>query len=85
MELSNIDTKTHGEMAVMDQTGDTKVIWSRDNADEVEMARKQFAEFRKKKFVAFRVRGKDGEKGEQIDEFDANAERIIFVPPMVGG
>jgi hypothetical protein len=72
-------------MAVMDHTGDTKVIWSRDNADEVEMARKQFAEFKKKKFVAFSVVGKSGEKGVQIDEFDPNAERIIFVPPMVGG
>jgi hypothetical protein len=81
----DLNTKTHGEIAIMDGTGDTKVIWSRDNADEVEMARKQFNEFKKKKFAAFSVVGKDGAKGTQIDEFDPNAERIIFVPPMVGG
>ena len=48
VEFSDIDTKTHGEMAVMDQTGDTKVLWSRDNEDEVENARQQFAAFKRK-------------------------------------
>ena len=80
-----INPLTHGEMAVMNETGDTKVIWNRDNPDEVEMARKQFAEFKKKKFAAFSVRGKEGEKAEQIFDFDPNAERIIFVPAMQGG
>jgi hypothetical protein len=80
-----INLETHGEMAVMDMSGDTKVIWSRDNADEVEMARKQFAEFKKKGFAAFSVKGKNGDKDVQIHEFDPSAERIIFIPPMVGG
>ena len=87
-EETPIDYARMGEMAVMDRSGDTKIIWSRDNADEVEMARKQFAEYRRKGFAAFRVIGKGenrGDKGEQIHEFDATAERIIFVPPMVGG
>jgi DNA polymerase IIIc chi subunit len=81
----NLNVKTHGEIAVMDATGDTKVIWSRDNADEVEVAREQFKQFKAKGFTAFKVRGKDGERGDQIDEFDPNAERIIFVPAMRGG
>jgi hypothetical protein len=86
MELTEtLDTRTHGEIAVMDHTGDTKVIWSRDNADEVEAAREQFKRLKKKGFAAFKVVGKSGEKGEQIDEFDPNAERIILVPPMAGG
>jgi len=28
-----------GETACVDHTGDTKIIWSKDNADEVEVAR----------------------------------------------
>ncbi len=77
----------HGKhfMAVMDATGDTKYMWSRDNADEVELARKQYGEFKKKGYAAFRVTGKDGVKGEQMNDFDPDAERIIFVKPMAGG
>lgn len=73
------------EMAVMDHTGDTKVIWDPDNADEVAAARAQFEALRKKGFAAFRVRGKDGEKGAQITAFDPQAEKLILVPQMVGG
>ena len=72
-------------MAVMDHTGDTKIIWSKDNEDEVENARRSFKDFVKKGYKAFRVEGKKGEKGEQMDEFDPDAERIIFVKAMAGG
>jgi hypothetical protein len=72
-------------MAVQDSTGDTKILWSKDNADEVENARRSFNDFKKKKYKAFHVVGKKGEQGEQMDEFDPDAERIIFVPPMAGG
>jgi len=81
---TTIDTTTHGELAVMDHTGDTKIIWSRDNEDEVENARRTFKDLKKKGYAAFRV-DKKGDKAEQIHEFDANVERVIFVPPMVGG
>lgn len=81
---STIDTRTHGEIAVMDHTGDTKIIWSRDNADEVENAKRTFRDLRGKGYAAF-LTDKKGEKAEQIHEFDPNAERIIFVPPMRGG
>lgn len=75
-----------GEMAVMDRSGDLKVIWDKNNPDEVEAARKQFEELTsKKRFLAYRVEGKKGEKGEVIRTFDPDAERIILAPPMVGG
>ena len=77
----------HGKhyMACMDDTGDTKFMWSRDNRDEVDLARTTFDSYRKKGYAAFRVVGKDGVKGEQMNEFDPDAERIIFVKPMAGG
>lgn len=78
-----------GEMAVMGREGDTKFTWSRDNPDEVENARQTFNQYvREKKYAAFKVRmvkGSAGEKGEQVREFDPDAEAYIFVPPMRGG
>lgn len=74
-----------GTLARMDRTGDTKTIWSKDNADEVAAAKAQFDSLRKKGFLAFKVTGARGEKGEQITAFDANLGKIILAPPMQGG
>lgn len=74
------------EMAVLDRSGDLKIIWDKNNADEVAAARAQFKELtEKKRFLAYKVLDKAGEKGEVIKEFDPNAERIILAPQMVGG
>ena len=66
--------------------GDTKVVWNRDNADEVSTARTLFEELKKKGFAAFAVK-KDGsgEKGVQIFQWDANLEGLIMTPPLRGG
>ena len=67
-------------MAIINETGDTKVIWDRENEVETDAARKQFDLFRSKGYMAYKVEGKDGRKGEVITKFDASAERIIFAP-----
>lgn len=72
------------ELMVLDRSGDTRLQWNDYNADEVEAAKKRFAEFKNKGYAAFKVNRK-GDQGEQIDEFDAAAERLILIPPMVGG
>lgn len=74
---------TH-EMAVMDISGDLKIIWSEDNEDEVEAAREQFDKLKKKGFAAFSVK-KGGEKGEIVTKFDASIEKLIMVPGLAGG
>lgn len=74
-----------GTMRIMGTTGDTKLIWDADNTDETDAARRMFTDLRGKGFLAFRVVGEKGRKGEQITTFDADAERIIMAPPMVGG
>lgn len=76
---------TDGEIATMGVEGDVKTIWDRNNADEVANAKQTFDNLRKKGYLAFRVTGKDGEKGEQMTEFDPTAERMIMVPQMRGG
>lgn len=72
-------------MAIMDETGDTKILWSKDNEDEVSNARRTFSDMKKKGYTAFRVTGKDGVAGEQMPDFDPDAERIIFTKPQAGG
>lgn len=78
-------SKTRGEMRILGAKGDTKISWDKDNEVEVENARRTFDELMgKERFAAFKMKGRDG-KGEQITEFDPDAERLILVPPMAGG
>ena len=72
--------------AVMGREGDTKYMWDKNVPEEVEAAKSQFNHFVKKlKYLAFKVVGNDGTKGDQVKEFDPNHERSIFAPVMVGG
>jgi len=73
-----------GELAIIDSTGDTKVMWDKSNDDEVEAAEEQFDSLIDKGFSAYKVK-KDGEKGKKITSFDPNAGKIIMVPKIVGG
>lgn len=73
-----------GLMAIMDASGDTKVIWDRGNDDEIEAARSTFDRLKARGYVAYSVK-KDGEKNEILTRFDPNAEKLIMAPQMVGG
>lgn len=86
-ELLNEEPRTDGkgELAIMNTTGDTKVIWDPNNDDEVDAARTQFETLIGKGFSAFLVKPGKGEKGEQIREFDPKAGRIIMIPALRGG
>jgi hypothetical protein len=72
------------EMCTLDATGDTKLIWSPDAPDEVDAARATFNTLKKKGYLAYRVRP-GGDKGEAMGEFDPRAEKVILIPPLVGG
>jgi len=73
-----------GELRVMGQAGDTKIIWDAGQEDEVATARRTFNELRAKRYNAYAVK-KNGDQGELINEFDPEAEKIILAPPMAGG
>lgn len=73
-----------GQLAILDATGDTKIIWDPNNTDEVENARRSFTDLRAKGYLAYKVTP-DGSKGEVIREFDPDAEKIILAPPLRGG
>ena len=77
--------ENQGMMAVMNETGDTKTIWDRTKPDEVEAARGAYNALKRRGYMAYKVEGKDGRKGEVMGEFDPTAERLIMAPPMQGG
>jgi hypothetical protein len=74
-----------GEIAILNHTGDTKVIWDPNNPDEVAAAKVQFDSLIGKGFAAFKVVGVKGEQGDQIRTFDPKAGRIILIPALQGG
>ncbi len=74
-----------GELRIMDQTGDHKIIWDTSRPDEVQEARGTFERLRAKGYIAYRVNPGDGGKGEIMREFDQAAGKIILAPAMQGG
>lgn len=72
------------ELIILDHTGDTKLIWDPEKAEEVEHARETFSKLKKKGYLAYSVNRK-GDKGEVLKEFDPDAEKMILAPATVGG
>lgn len=70
---------------VLDRTGETRLTWDAENENEVNAVRELFENLKGKGFSAYSVKGKKGEKGELIKEFDPELELIIMSPRMVGG
>lgn len=73
-----------GILAILDATGDTKIIWDRDNDDEISAAKRTFNDLIKKGFAAFSVK-KNGDQNKKVTEFDPDEEKLILIPPMAGG
>jgi hypothetical protein len=72
------------EIAIMDNTGDTKYMFNPNNTTEVEIAREVFKKYRKEGYICFSAND-DGSKNEQLNEFDPKVAKMIFSPPLVGG
>jgi hypothetical protein len=72
------------EMTTLDRTGDTKLIWDCDNADEVTSARQTFNNLKRKGYIAYSVK-KSGKKKDVLTSFDPAVEKMILAPPMAGG
>jgi hypothetical protein len=75
---------TH-QMICLDATGDSKITWDPERLVEVEAAKAQFDTLKRKGYVAYSVKGKEGAKGEIMHKFDPDAERVILAPPIAGG
>lgn len=88
---THIDPETGEQYTIglshsLDKTGDTRALWDSRNEEEVSAAKKQWDELvTKSKYFAYRAKGKKGEQGEKMTEWDPTAERIIYVKQNVGG
>jgi hypothetical protein len=79
-----IATEEKFELVVLDQTGDTRVMWDPEVTDEVDAAKATFDKMKAKGYLAYSVK-KNGEAGEVIQKFDKKAGKIIMTPQLVGG
>lgn len=79
-----METQNEHTLHVIDQTGDTKLIWDDENSDEAKAAKKLFKDLKEKGFIAYTV-SEGGDKKDIIHEFDPNLGAIIMIPPMKGG
>jgi len=73
-----------GILNIIDDSGDSRMQWDRNNPEQVVAARTRFDELRAQHYLAYRVDA-SGKQGEVIDKFDPKAERIILHQRMVGG
>jgi hypothetical protein len=81
---SVLEVKDYSQLCVMDETGDSRIQWDRDNPEEVAKAEARFNELKKNGFMAYSVNRK-GDKGTVLQSFDPTAERIIMHSQMIGG
>ena len=77
-------TKTRNRLEVMGKEGDIKITWDPDKKKEVKAAKETFEKLVAEDYKAF-VMCEEGNKGDQLDKFDPEAERIMMVAPVVGG
>ena len=79
------ETQT-GTLHIMDETGDTRLMWDPRNQDEIDIAKAAFKKAKDKGMIAYTVDPDTGEKtGTVIREFDEKAGKIIMAPQLVGG
>jgi hypothetical protein len=71
------------ELRILGKSGDIKISWNSRSEIEVAAAKETFDKRISEHWSAFRE--KAGIKGDKIKIFDADAERIILVPPISGG
>ena len=71
-----------GMLKIMNGSGHTTVKWSTDLQETVDAANRTFNEMLAQGYTAFAV---SDATGEQIAEFDVDAENIVLIPRMVGG
>lgn len=79
-----LEVENHSMLAIMDETGDSRIQWDKSDPSQVAKARARFDELKKKGYMAYSV-SKKGGMDEIINNFDENAERIIMHSQMIGG
>ncbi len=80
-----LETMT-GEMRILDRTGDSRVVWNKDEPDSIAVAQAAFDAAIAKGYWAYSVKADDpNARGTQVKKFDPKAEALILAPRMAGG
>lgn len=74
-----------GVIRRMGKEGDTETRWSVGNDGEIKIAKERFDESIKRGMLAFSLESLGKCEGEQIMEFDPNANEIVLIPKIAGG
>jgi hypothetical protein len=69
---------------IMDRSGDTRHEFDVKDRVSLEAAEARFRELTGRGFMAVAV-PEDGGPGKQLKAFDETAERVMFVPALIGG
>jgi hypothetical protein len=79
LDPPKFDSENYGFMRVLDESGDSRVVWDRRETSQVKEAGRKFYEMLKKGYKAYVARS-DGSRGSRLEDFDALLEEIIMVP-----
>lgn len=77
-------TYNHHVMKILNDKGDERLVWDKENGKQAKEAKAKFEELLGKKHMAFSV-DRQGNKNRKIEEFDVDAEEILMVPPTSAG
>jgi hypothetical protein len=73
-----------GQIRLMNETGDTAVLWDRAVPEQVDEARKVFTEARSQGLAAYSTNATT-KQSEVIREFDPDATMVVLIPQLQGG
>lgn len=73
------------ELCRMDATGDTKIEWFPDDADEIKQAKAEFDRLQKEGWTFYAIGKLGGKTDKKITKFDSTLARIIAIPQFKGG
>lgn len=73
--------------SIMNPNGDDRLTWIRDNLTSIQAAKRAFVDFVKKGLKPYKVNTDGIVTAEVMDEFDPEAEEVIFMPgrPILAG
>jgi len=84
LRLAEDAVEATGTLCILDESGDSRIQWDRNDPAQVAAARARFDELKAKRYLAYKVDASGGQ-GEVLHAFDPDAERIILHSQMVGG
>lgn len=77
----------HHLFSIMNPSGDDRLTWMKDSLKSIQAAKQAFVDFVKQGLKPYKVKTDGTVTAEIMDEFDPEAEEVIFLPgrPILAG